>query len=515
MGLHPLMAARRTAGSLAPPGPGGHEGKPAAILLRDPRLFREFAYVAGKWRSADSHARIAVSDPATGEVIGHVPAMGADETKAAIAAAAAAFAGWRSLLPWERARLLRNWHQAILDNREDLAALMTLEQGKPFAEAKGEIDYAASFVEWFAEAAKRLEGEVLASHLPNRLMTVRREPVGVVGAVTPWNFPSAMITRKAAAALAAGCPVIVRPASETPFSALALAELGERAGLPPGVFSVVTGRPEAIVAELCADARVRAVSFTGSTEVGKRLLRQAAEGVKRMSMELGGQAPFILFGDVGLEESVGAALAAKFQTSGQDCLAANRFYVHGSVYHPFLEAFAQRVAALKVGNGFSEGVEIGPLMHERAVAKCEAHVADALARGGRLLAGGRRHTLGGSFFAPTLIAEASEEMAIFREETFGPIAAVASFRDETEVIRRANDTPYGLAAYLFTRDHDRIQRLSNALAYGMVAVNCVKMTGHPVPFGGVKESGLGREGGRWGLEEFTDLKYVCAAWKAA
>jgi aspartate-semialdehyde dehydrogenase len=393
---------------------------------------------------------------------------------------------------------------------------MTLEQGKPINEARGEIDYAASFVEWFAEEGKRLDGEMPTSHLPSRVMTVRREPVGVTAAVTPWNFPSAMITRKAAAALAAGCPMVVRPASETPFSALALAELGERAGLPAGVFSVVTGDAEPIVGELCANPTVRAVSFTGSTEIGKHLLRQGADTVKRMSMELGGHAPFILFPDVDLEEAVDAAVAAKFQTTGQDCLAANRIYVHADIYDAFVARFAERVAALKVGNGLEEDTEIGPLMHERALAKCQAHVDDALAKGARLMAaGGSGHALGGLFYAPTALANVDETMVIFREETFGPVAAIARFDREDEVLARANDTHYGLAAYLFTRDHDRICRMSERLAYGMVAVNCVKITGAPIPFGGVKESGLGREGGRHGIDEFTELKYVCSAYKAA
>lgn len=483
--------------------------------LADPLLLRQLAFIGGEWRAAEAGGTLAVVDPATGEIVGHVPDMGAAETRAAIAAAAAALPAWRARLPQERARLLRAWHDLILANRADLAVLMTLEQGKPLAEAAGEIDYAASFVDWFAEEARRLDGEMPASHLPNRLMTVRREPVGVAAAVTPWNFPSAMVTRKAAAALAAGCTMVVRPASETPFSALALAALAERAGLPAGVLSVVTGAPEAIVGEFCANPAVRAVSFTGSTEIGKRLLRQGADTVKRMSMELGGHAPFLLFPDVDLDEAVEAALAAKFQTSGQDCLAANRFFVHDDIYDAFLARFAERVRRLRVGGGFEEGVEIGPLMHARAVAKCEAQVSDALAKGARLLAGGGRHARGGLFFEPTLLADADESMDIFRDETFGPVAAVARFRSEAEAVARANDTVYGLAAYLFSRDHDRVCRVSEALAYGMVAVNCVKITGHPIPFGGIKESGLGREGGRHGIHEYTELKYVCAAWRAA
>ncbi|MBA3520459.1 MAG: NAD-dependent succinate-semialdehyde dehydrogenase [Rhizobiales bacterium] len=512
MTLHALAGA----GALVDaPSPISKNRSAALGRLSDQRLFREFALIGGRWRTARSGATVEVTDPATGEVIGYVPDMGASETRQAIGAAQAAFGPWRSLPPQERSRIMRAWHDLMMANREDLAILMTLEQGKPLAESRGEIDYAASFVEWFAEEAKRIDGETPTSHLPNRHMSVRREPVGVTAAVTPWNFPSAMITRKAAAALAAGCTMVVRPASETPFSALALAELGERAGIPAGVFSVVTGAPEPIVGELCANPLVRAVSFTGSTEIGRKLLRQGADTVKRMSMELGGHAPFILFPDVDLDEGVEAALAAKFQTTGQDCLAANRFFVHADIYEDFVQRFATRVKALKVGNGFEPGVEVGPLMHERAVTKCQVHVDDAVSRGARLLAGGRRRERGGLFYAPTVLADADESMAIFQEETFGPVAAVAPFDSEAEVIARANDTEYGLAAYLYTRDHDRICRMTDALAYGMVAVNCVKMTGHPIPFGGIKQSGLGREGGRHGTAEYTELKYVCAAYRAA
>jgi aspartate-semialdehyde dehydrogenase len=487
----------------------------ALARLTDPRLFREFASIGGRWCSAHSGATIEVTDPATGETIGHVPDMGAAEARQAIAAAQGAFGAWRSRLPQERSRILRAWHDQITANRDDLAILMTIEQGKPLADALGEIDYAASFVEWFAEEAKRIDGEMPTSHLPNRSMSVRREAIGVTAAVTPWNFPAAMITRKAAAALAAGCTMVVRPASETPFSALALAELGERAGIPAGVLSVVTGAPEPIVGEFCTNPTVRAVSFTGSTEVGRKLLRQGADTIKRMSMELGGHAPFILFPDVDLEEGVEAAVAAKFQTAGQDCLAANRIFVHADIYEAFVERFATRTKALKVGNGFEAGVDIGPLMHERAISKCQHHVDDAVARGARVLAGGGRHDRGGLFYAPTVLADADESMAIFQEETFGPVAAIARFDAETEVIARANATEYGLAAYLHTRDHDRICRMTDALATGMVAVNCVKMTGHPIPFGGIKQSGLGREGGRHGIAEYTQLKYVCAAYRAA
>jgi succinate-semialdehyde dehydrogenase len=487
------------------------DSKPRGMeRLADPRLLREFAFIDGKWRA--NGQTIAVINPSTGELVGRVPDMGVEETRLATAAAEQAFDGWRRLLPQERSRLLRAWYDLIVANREDLAVLMTLEQGKPLAESRGEIDYAASFVEWFAEEAKRIEGEMPMSHLPNRQMTVRREPVGVVACITPWNFPSAMITRKAAAALAAGCTVVVRPASETPFSALALAELADRSGLPAGVFNVVTGVAQPIVGELVANPLVRAVSFTGSTEIGKKLVREGAETLKRMTMELGGHAPFIVFPDVDLGEAVDAAIAAKFQTTGQDCLAANRIYVHRDIYEPFVARFAARASQLRMGDGFDEGVEIGPLMHERAVAKCAAQVEDALSKGARLVAGGASH---GLFHEPTALADVTPEMAIFSEETFGPVAALIPFGDEAELIASANDSRYGLSAYLYTHDHDRICRITDALKVGMVAVNCVKMTGHPIPFGGVRESGLGREGGRHAINEFTDIKYVCAAYRPA
>jgi aspartate-semialdehyde dehydrogenase len=479
--------------------------------LKDARLFREHAYVGGKWTAAKDGKVMAVTNPATAEQLGVVPALGAAETGAAIEAAAAAFPAWRRLLPQQRATHLRRWYELMIAAKDDLALIMTLEQGKPLAEAEGEITYAASFIEWFAEEAKRVTVEGVTPHLPNRQMTVRREPIGVTAAITPWNFPSAMITRKAAAALAAGCPMVVRPASETPYSALALAELADRAGIPAGVFSVVTGPAQPIVDALQASPLVRALSFTGSTEIGRRLLAGGAQTIKRMSMELGGHAPMLVFPEVDLEDAVAGAVAAKFQTTGQDCLAANRIYVHASIYERFVERFAAYVRGLRVGNGLDDGVEIGPLMHERALAKCESHVADAIAEGGRVLAGGRRHALGGTFFEPTVIADAEDAMLIAHEETFGPVAAVFRFEDEAEVVARANDTIYGLAAYLWSNDLNRVARVTGALEYGMVAVNCVKMTGAPIPFGGVKQSGLSREGSRHGLEEFTELKYVCIA----
>ncbi len=475
-------------------------------------LFSEKAYVGGQWVSAKSGDVLDVTDPATGKRIGSVPALSAAEARAAVDAADAAFPSWAKLLPQERAMHLRNWYDLIVANREALAVLMTLEQGKPLREALGELDYAASFVEWFAEEAKRIDGEMPMSHLPNRQMTVRREPVGVVACITPWNFPSAMITRKAAAALAAGCTVVVRPASETPYSGLALARLAEMAGLPAGVFNVVTGPAAEIVGELCDNPKVRAISFTGSTGVGKKLAAAAAGTMKRVSMELGGHAPFIVFPDVPVDQAVAAAIDAKFQTTGQDCLAANRIFVQRSIYDAFAERFTERVKALKTGNGFDTTSDLGPLMHERAVAKCLEHVEDAVAKGARLLAGGAAQ---GLFVEPAVLADVTPDMAIFAEETFGPVAALIPFDTEADVIAAANASDYGLSGYLFTNDHSRICRMSEALKVGMLAVNCVKMTGHPIPFGGVRESGLGREGGRHAISEFTDLKYVCAAYGPA
>lgn len=486
------------------------ERSPALRRLADPRLLREHAYLGGKWTAADTCRVVEVHNPSDGSWLGTIPDMGAAETARAVETAAEAFPAWAALLPQERSARLRKWFDLMIEHKEDLALLMTLEQGKPLAESRGEIDYAASFIDWFADEAKRAnDAPGVTSHLPNRAMMVRREPIGVTAAVTPWNFPSAMITRKAGAALAAGCTMVVRPANETPFSALALAELAERAGIPAGVFNVITGDPRAVVGELTANPTVRHVSFTGSTEVGWLLLEQGAATVKKMSMELGGHAPFLLFPDMPLEDGVTGALGAKFATTGQDCLAANRLFVHADIYEAFCTRFAEETAAMPVGDGLEDGVQLGPLMHERALLKCEEHVRDALDKGARLLTGGKRHARGGLFYEPTVLADVTPDMKIWTEETFGPVAAIAAFEDEADVIRRANDTEYGLVAYVYTHDHGRVHRVSNALEYGMVAVNCVKITGAPVPFGGVKQSGLGREGSRHGLEDYTELKYVC------
>lgn len=477
--------------------------------LADRRLLRELAYVDGHWTASEAAESFEVTDPATGATVAFVAALDGRQTASAIDAAARAFPAWRALLPQERSKILRKWFDLIIVAKDDLALLMTLEQGKPLKESLGEIDYAASFVEWYAEEAKRLNAESVTSHLAKAEMTVRREPLGVVGVVTPWNFPSAMLTRKAAAALAAGCTIVAHPSSETPLSALALAELGERAGLPAGVFNVVTGKASIIVGRMCEDPRVRAMSFTGSTEIGRLIAAQSAPTMKRLVMELGGHAPLIVFADADLDKAVRIAVDAKFATSGQDCLAANRIYVQRPIYDRFCAAFAKRIEALRTGNGLADESDIGPLMHERAVKKVEEQVTDALAHGARCLVGGIRHQAGPLFYQPTLLADVSDEALIMREETFGPVAAVTPFDSEDEVTARANATEYGLVAYVVTENGARQQRLGRALDYGMVAINRVKITGAPIPFGGVKQSGIGREGSRQGLEAFTDLKYLC------
>jgi succinate-semialdehyde dehydrogenase len=474
-----------------------------------PTLFRQRACVGGEWIEADSGAQIPVRDPATGEPLGVVPNLGLAETRRAIAAAAAAQATWSRRTVYERAEHLHGWARGMQQWREDLARLMTFEQGKPLAEARGEIDYARSFLSWFAEEAKRGGGEVIASHLPGKRLFALRTPIGVTAAVTPWNFPSAMITRKAGAALAAGCAMIVRPASEAPYSALALAVLAEAAGIPAGVFSVLTGDPQPITRALLESTQVRHLSFTGSTEVGRLLMRQSADTVKRVAMELGGHAPFIVFDDADLELAVAGAVSAKFQTTGQDCLAANRIYVQRRHYDEFCTRFALAAGALKVGNGFEAQVQIGPLIGLNAVRKCREHVDDAIAKGARLLTGGTVHPAGPLFFTPTVLADATAAMRIFREETFGPVAPVCAFDDEAEVVRSANDTEFGLAAYCYGSDLRRLWRTAEQLEYGMIGVNTAKMTGPPIPFGGVKQSGLGREGARAGLEEYLETRYVC------
>ena len=487
------------------PGPQSH---PELDRLDDRRLLRELGYVDGRWVAAADGAVTAVRDPATGLRLARVARLGAAEAEAAVAAAARAFPAWRAKLPQERAARLRDWHDRVRAARQDLALLLTLEQGKPLAESLGEVDYAASFIEWFAEEAKRLNAESVTSHLPDAEMWVRREPLGVVAVATPWNFPAAMLTRKAAAALAAGCTVVAHPSASTPLSALALAELADRAGLPPGVFSVVPGDAATIVGRFCADARVRAVSFTGSTEVGKLIAAQCAGTMKRLVMELGGHAPLLVFADADMDRAIGIAMAAKFATSGQDCLAANRIYVQRPIYDAFCTAFAARIRKLRMGHGLDPATEIGPLMHAAGVAKIAAQIRDAEARGARRLVGACAEP-DSLFQPPTLLADVPDDALIMREETFGPVAAVAPFETEAEAIARANATEYGLVAYAVTQDLGRALRLGRGLDYGMVAINRVKITGAPVPFGGVKQSGLGREGSRHGIEAYTELKYIC------
>jgi succinate-semialdehyde dehydrogenase/glutarate-semialdehyde dehydrogenase len=480
-------------------------------FLEDDNLFRQLGYIQGRWTGADSGETSPVANPATGKELGRVPRMGAAEARRAVAAAQEALPAWRSRSAAERSATLRRWHDLVMASQEDLAALMTAEQGKPLAESRGEIAYAASFLEWFAEEGKRVYGDTIPAQEPGKRILVLKEPVGVVAAITPWNFPAAMITRKAGPALAAGCTLVLKPASSTPFSALALAELGERAGLPPGVFNVVTGAAGPIGQELTGNPAVRKLTFTGSTEIGKRLLEQCAATVKKVSLELGGNAPFIVFDDADLDAAVAGAVASKFRNTGQTCVCTNRFLVQEGVYGPFAERLAAAVARLKVGDGFEPGVEQGPLIDLAAVEKVEEHIADALGKGARVVLGGARHPLGGTFFQPTVLAEVTPAMAVAREETFGPVAPLFRFRSEEEAVRLANDTPYGLAAYFYTRDLARSWRVAEALEYGIVGLNTGLVSSAVAPFGGVKESGLGREGSKYGIEEFLEMKYLCIA----
>ncbi|PMR67660.1 NAD-dependent succinate-semialdehyde dehydrogenase [Halomonas heilongjiangensis] len=466
------------------------------------------ALVGGRWHSGS--ARFPVINPATGETLAQVVDLGADEAREAVAAAHAAGADWKKTTAKERASLLRAWFECILAHSEALAELMTLEQGKPLAESRAEVVYGASFIEFFAEEAKRMAGETLPSHGADKRLLVLREPVGVVAAITPWNFPMAMITRKCAPAIAAGCTVVIKPAEATPLTALALARLALEAGIPEGVINVVTAASPAAVGEvLTTDSRVRKVSFTGSTPVGKALLAQCASTVKKTAMELGGNAPFIVFDDADLDAAVDGAIASKYRNAGQTCVCTNRFLVQDGIHDAFVEALAERVASLQVGDGREPGTVIGPLINQAAVDKVQRHVDDAVAKGGRLLCGGHPHPLGHSFYAPTVIADVTTEMCVAQEETFGPLASVFRFRDEEEAIAMANDTPFGLAAYFYARDYRRIWHVMERLQYGMVGVNEGLISTELAPFGGVKESGLGREGSHHGLEEFTELKYVC------
>jgi succinate-semialdehyde dehydrogenase/glutarate-semialdehyde dehydrogenase len=477
--------------------------------LQDHQLFRQSCYIDGTWCGADDGKTIAVTNPATGAAIGSVPAMGAAETRRAIAAANAAWPAWRARTAKERAQILRRWYELMLAHQEDLAVLMTLEQGKPLTESRGEIVYAASFLEWFAEEGKRVYGDTIPGHQPDKRIVVTKEPIGVCAAITPWNFPSAMITRKVGPALAAGCTMVLKPATATPYSALALAVLAERAGVPAGVFSVVTGGASAIGGEMTSNRLVRKLTFTGSTEVGKVLLRQCAETVKKTSMELGGNAPFIVFDDADLDAAVEGAIASKYRNAGQTCVCANRLYVQDGVYDEFARRLVERVRKLNVGNGMENGVNLGPLIDDGAAAKVIEHVEDAVGKGAQLLIGGRRHALGGSFVEPTVLTGATSDMKIAKEETFGPVAALFRFHDEAEAIRLANDTEYGLASYFYGRDLGRVWRVSEGLEYGIVGVNTGLISTEVAPFGGVKESGLGREGSHYGIDDYLELKYVC------
>jgi succinate-semialdehyde dehydrogenase/glutarate-semialdehyde dehydrogenase len=479
------------------------------IPLKDEYLLRQKCYIGGAWADAEDGKVVAVKNPATGETLGTVPKMGAAEARRAVEAAQAAWPAWRARTAKERSVLLRRWFELILANQEDLAILMTAEQGKPLVESRGEIAYAASFIEWFAEEGKRVYGDTIPSHARDKRIVVLKEPVGVVAAITPWNFPSAMITRKAGPALAAGCPIVVKPATATPYSALALAELAERAGLPAGVFNVITGASGPIGKELTTNPIVRKVTFTGSTEIGKQLMEQSASTVKKVSLELGGNAPFIVFDDADLDAAVAGAIASKYRNSGQTCVCTNRLLVQAGIYPAFAAKLSETVAKLKVGDGLRPETQQGPLIDDAAVRKVEEHIADAIAKGGKVMSGGKRHALGGTFFEPTVLVEATPEMAVAREETFGPVAPLFRFQTEAEAVRMANDTEFGLAAYLYTRDLARSWRVSEALEYGMVGVNTGLISTEVAPFGGVKESGVGREGSKYGIEDYLVVKYVC------
>jgi succinate-semialdehyde dehydrogenase / glutarate-semialdehyde dehydrogenase len=477
--------------------------------LKDSKLLRQKCYIDGEWRDAGSGQAIDVVNPATQKKIGTVPRMGTQETRAAIAAANAAWPAWARRTAKERAVILRRWHDLMMANQDDLATLMTAEQGKPLAESKGEIAYAASFIEWFAEEGKRLYGDVIPGHQPDKRILVLRQPIGVVAAITPWNFPAAMITRKVGPALAAGCAVVCKPATQTPYSALAMAELAERAGVPKGILNVITGSAEEIGGEMTSNPIVRKVTFTGSTAVGKRLMEQCAGSVKKISLELGGNAPFIVFDDADLDAAVQGAIASKYRNTGQTCVCANRLLVQDGVYDAFAGKLVDAVAMLRIGDGLKGATDQGPLIDMKAVAKVEEHIADALAKGAAVAAGGKRHALGGTFFQPTVLTNVKPDMMVAREETFGPVAPLFRFKSEPDAIRMANDTEFGLAAYFYTRDLARSWRVSEALEYGIVGVNTGIISTEVAPFGGMKESGIGREGSKYGILDYTELKYVC------
>jgi succinate-semialdehyde dehydrogenase / glutarate-semialdehyde dehydrogenase len=479
------------------------------VTLQDPRLFRQACYIDGTWVAPSGGAAIDVDNPATGDVVGTVPRLGAADTRRAIEAADRALPAWRAKTAKERAAVMRRWFELMMANQEDLARLMTTEQGKPLAESKGEVAYAAAFLEWFGEEAKRVYGDTIPGHQADKRIVVIKQPIGVVACITPWNFPLAMITRKAGPAIAAGCTVVLKPASQTPFSALALAELAERAGVPAGVLNVITGSAAEIGGELTSNPAVRKLSFTGSTEIGKLLMAQCATTVKKVSLELGGNAPFIVFEDADLDAAVDGAIMSKYRNTGQTCVCANRLLVHDAVYDAFANKLAAAVKKLVPAGGFEEGATQGPLIDDRAVEKVENHIADATAKGAHVLVGGSRHARGGRFFQPTVLTDVTPAMAVAREETFGPVAPLFRFASEAEAIALANDTEFGLAAYFYGRDIGRIWRVAEALEYGIVGINTGIISTEVAPFGGVKESGLGREGSKYGLEEFLEIKYLC------
>jgi succinate-semialdehyde dehydrogenase/glutarate-semialdehyde dehydrogenase len=479
------------------------------LTLKDPSLLKQLCYLNGQWQAADSGSAIDVTNPASGEKLGAIPRMGTDETRRAIEAANTALPDWRARTAKERSAILRRWFELMMANQEDLAIIMTAEQGKPLAESKGEIAYAASFIEWFAEEGKRIYGDTIPGHSADKRIVVIKEPIGVCAAITPWNFPAAMITRKAGPALAAGCTMVVKPATATPFSALALAELGERAGIPAGVFSVITGSAAAIGTEMTANPIVRKLTFTGSTEIGKQLMAQCAASVKKVSLELGGNAPFIVFDDADLDAAVEGAVASKFRNTGQTCVCTNRLLVQDGVYDAFVEKLVAAVAKMKVGDGLKSEVQQGPLIDMAAVEKVEEHIADAVSKGAAIVLGGKRHSLGGSFFEPTIITGVTQDMIVAREETFGPLAPIFRFSSDAEAIRMANDTEFGLASYFYSRDISRVWRVAEALEYGIVGINTGLISTEVAPFGGMKESGIGREGSKYGIDEFIEVKYLC------
>jgi len=483
-----------------------------SLQLKHPSLLKHNStWLAGQWVGADSGETFAVTNPANGEVIAEVPMMGSAETERAIIASAAAQKSWKTLTAQARAIILRRWFDLIILHREDLAQLLTAEQGKPLAEARGEITYGASFIEWFAEEAKRVYGEVIPAPMGDRRLLVLKQPIGVTAAITPWNFPIAMITRKAGPALAAGCSMIIKPAEQTPLSAIALAVLAEEAGIPAGVLQVLTGDPRQIGAVLCASPVVTKLSFTGSTEVGRILMRQCADTIKKLSLELGGNAPFIVFDDADVDAAVEGALVSKFRNAGQTCVCANRLFVQDGVFDEFAKKLAVKVSELKVGAGTLDGITQGPLIDDAAIEKVESHIADAIAKGAKVIQGGKLHALGGTFFEPTVLADVSPDAMIFREETFGPVAPLFRFKTDDEVVELANRTEFGLASYFFSRDIGRIWRVAEALEYGMVGVNTGLISNEVAPFGGIKQSGLGREGSHHGIDEYLEIKYVCMA----